>query len=114
MSKVNVNAQVKVKYCDGTWCNFQYFRCAKKALKIVRQGNRVVTQCTLFGGPCIGYKCQYAVCEAHVMAPDGRCLLDLRNMETKERDIVEEAKKLDKQASVINKHLKKLGLKDYM
>ncbi len=48
------------------------------------------------------------------MAPDGRCLLDLRNMETKERDIVEEAKKLDKQASVINRHLKKLGLKDYM
>ncbi len=75
MSKVNV--QVKVKYCDGTWCNFQYFRCAKKALKVVRQGNKVTTQCTLFGGSCIGYKCQYAVCEAHVMAPDGRCYLIL-------------------------------------
>ncbi|MFP3237031.1 MAG: hypothetical protein RXR10_06150, partial [Vulcanisaeta sp.] len=68
----------------------------------------------LFGGACIGYKCQYAVCDAHVMASDGRCLLDLRNMEIKERDIVKEAKQLDKQASVINKHLKKLGLKDYM
>jgi len=67
------NVQVKVKYCDGTWCNFQYLRCAKKALKIVRQGNKVVTQCTLFGGACIGYKCQYAVCDAHVMASDGRC-----------------------------------------
>jgi len=108
------NVQVKVKYCDGTWCNFQYLRCAKKALKIVRQGNKVITQCTLFGGACIGYKCQYAVCDAHVMASDGRCLLDLRNMEIKERDIVKEAKQLDKQASVINKHLKKLGLKDYM
>lgn len=74
MSRVNV--QVRAKYCDGTWCNFQYFRCAKKALKITRQGSKVTTQCTLFGGSCIGYKCQYAVCEAHVMAPpDGRCYL---------------------------------------
>jgi hypothetical protein len=48
------------------------------------------------------------------MATDGRCLLDLRNLESRERDITEEARKLDDQASVINKHLKKLGLKDYM
>jgi len=102
------------RFCDGTWCRFEYFRCSKKALRLSRQGNGYVTQCTLFGGSCIGYKCQYAFCDAHVMGPSGECLLELRIREGEERDIVKEARRLDGEASKINKYLKRLGMKDYM
>jgi hypothetical protein len=102
------------RLCDDTWCGFEYFRCSKKALRVSRRGNSFMTQCTLFGGSCIGYKCQYAFCDAHVMAPSGECLLELRNKAEEERDIVREARRLDQEASKINRHLRKLGMKDYM
>ncbi len=102
------------KVCDGSHCQFRHFRCGKKALKVLRQGNRVVALCTLFGGECIGGKCQFALCEAHAMGPDGSCLLELRMREEAEKSIEEEAKKFDAQAVEISKHLKKLGLRDYI
>jgi hypothetical protein len=46
------------------------------------------------------------------MAPNGECTLNMKDKEVK--DVVEEAKKMEKDVSRIKSHLKKLGLNDYI
>ncbi len=102
----------EVKFCKGPAC--PYFTCIKKALKIVRKSSKAVVLCALTNDQCIGYKCQYSSCSAHVMDSEGRCLLDLKGVEKEEIDIVSEAKKMEKEVAKIKHHLKKLGLEDYL
>ena len=96
----------KVQYCIGASC--QYFICVKKALKFVK-GKAI---CGLTNDPCIGYRCQYASCSAHAMAPNGECTLNQRDRNV--RELADEAKKMEKDVSKIKSHLKKLGLDDYL
>ena len=108
-------AQVRtdLKLCKGPAC--PHFKCGKNFLRIVRRGTNAVVVCSLTNDQCIGARCQYAICTAHAMDPQGRCLLDLRSTEKEEElSIIEEAKKMDKEIAKIKHHLKKLGLKDYI
>lgn len=104
--KVSVSGTPKVQLCIGPSC--QYFICVKKALKIVK--GRAI--CSLTNDPCIGYKCQYAGCSAHAMAPNGECTLNRADKNIRELD--EEARRMDKDLSKIKSRLKKLGLEDYL
>jgi len=108
---------VQIRECLGGYCNLgeggrSLFRCGKKALQFRRGGNKLVLWCTYLNDYCIGAKCQFAYCEARAMDSQGRCLY-LGGVETKEVDIEEELKKIEAEALKLERHLRKLGIRDY-
>ncbi|MHA1686030.1 MAG: hypothetical protein ACTSYD_06415 [Candidatus Heimdallarchaeaceae archaeon] len=52
----------------------RYFRCSKRALKIVRKNGKKTFICTMDNDECMGYACNYAECAIRKLADDGRCL----------------------------------------
>lgn len=107
-----------------------HFRCAKKALIIKRAdqlfngikhletqkriygitvGN-LVYFCTWVNDVCIGYRCNYAICEKRAFTQNGLCGLGQRPI-TKFQDIEQLAKQQDKEISRAAALLKKKGLK---
>ncbi len=103
--------------CLGPRCNLgqggtSLFRCTKKALKVTKRGPSIAFWCTYLNDECIGAKCQYASCDARAMSPQGLCLYVPERREDV-RDIVDEAKKIEGEVQKLERHLKKLGLKDY-
>ena len=107
------STRTELKLCKGPAC--PHFKCGRNFLRIVKRGYNVSVICTLTNDQCIGYKCQYAICTAHAMDPNGRCLLDLRKDEKEEElSIIEEAKKIDKELAKIKHHLKRFKLEDYI
>ncbi|MGB9730022.1 MAG: hypothetical protein ACP5GU_04890 [Thermoprotei archaeon] len=107
-----------------------HFKCAKKALIIKRPeqlfngakyaetqkkmygqliGN-LVYFCTWANDVCIGYRCNYAICEKRAFTPNGLCGLGQRPV-TKFQDIEQIAKHQDREISRATSLLKKKGLK---
>lgn len=90
-------------------CPFRAFYCTKKALIIRRRGNELVAFCSWTGDLCIGYRCQFALCNKHALLPDGTCSLLTRAVRRKERpSIEEEAAKLEREYVTIKDKLRKL------
>ena len=106
------NSLLSPKPCEGPKC--PHFKCLKKALRIVRRSSLVTVICSLTNDQCIGAKCQFAVCDAHAMSADGKCMFEFRKREEKEIDIVEEAKKMERELSRIKSRFRKIGLEDYL
>lgn len=109
---------VQIGECLGGYCNLgeggrSLFRCSKKALQFRRASDRVIFWCTYLNDYCIGAKCQFAYCEARAMDSQGRCLY-AAGSRGREVNLEEELKKIEAEASKLEKHLRKLGLKDYI
>jgi len=51
-----------------------FFRCKIRALYL-RGG---IAYCKMDNNPCIGGKCQYAICKKHALSKTGECLLQKR------------------------------------
>lgn len=64
-------SDARVPECKIT-CKF--FRCSKRALRIVKENDRKKILCTIDNDTCLGYMCNYAECSIRKLADDGRCL----------------------------------------
>jgi hypothetical protein len=109
----------QLRQCAGPRCvlgpnSTSLFRCGKRSLKPVVRGSRILFWCAWLNDECIGVKCQFAYCEARSMTPEGLCARLAEGGRAREVDIVEEAKKLEREDEKLRAHLKRIGLGDYL
>ncbi len=98
---------MQVKQCTPT-CKF--FRCQRRALKIIIKNNRRVAVCMDTMSLCDGPKCKYAMCLKRRLLPDGRCGMAIKSTQ-KFVDLAEEAEELDLRLK--SKALDRLGERDF-
>jgi len=91
-------------------CPFRAFYCIKKALIIRRGAHGLEAWCAWINDACIGYKCQYSVCNRRALLPDGTCALMSKRRRKRIVPIEEEAMQLEAEYSKLRSKLKRLGV----
>jgi hypothetical protein len=85
----------------------RYFRCGRKDLDFKRNP----PWCGWVNSPCVGYRCNYALCIQKKLLPDGRCALFVkRKTEEEEKPEMLESGLRIGAADRVRKKLDKFGI----
>ncbi len=103
----------------GEFCNSlcPFFKCAKGALvfgsKVIKGRPQKVAYCRWVGDVCLGYKCQFAMCERRALLPNGKCAYAIKFKDESE-EMFKEIEKSDYDTKVKSILSRKVGRKDMM
>lgn len=103
----------------GSMCNplCPFFKCAKAALvygsRVIKGRPQKVAYCRWVGDVCLGYKCQFAMCERKALLPNGKCAYAIR-FEDKSEEMFKEIEKSEFDTKLKSILSRRVGRKDVM